>query len=175
MRLVFVSCMCIMSILCLNNLVYAGFFDSLEQDVGASSHGQIVSDLGGLYDDPEMAGYVDAVGQRIVQVSDRQDIQYRFYILNHKVVNAMAVPGGYVYITRGMLQKLENEAQLAAVLGHELAHITKKHGMDNVKKAMGFQVLLIGLTSFMGGSKKSRRAAQIAAIAGSIGFNFAML
>ena len=63
------------------------------------------------------------MGKKLVNVSHRKGVDYRFYILNSKHINAMAVPGGYIYITKGMLEKLDNEAQLAAVLGHEIAHV----------------------------------------------------
>ena len=81
------------------------------------------------YDDQELAELVQAVGERLAANSHRPDLIYRFTVLDSKTVNAFALPGGYIYITRGMLAYLNSEAELAAVLGHEIGHVTARHSV----------------------------------------------
>ena len=96
-----------------------------ELELGAEAHAAILRDFG-HYRDPDLQAYVDAVGQPIAAASHRPHLGYTFTVLDSDIVNAMATPG-YVYITRGLLALLESEAELAAVLGHESAHITARH------------------------------------------------
>lgn len=94
---------------------------------------------GGLYtQDPALTAYVQEVGQKLANTSDRPSLPFEFAVLNDSVPNAWAMPGGKLAINRGLLLELENEAELAAVLGHEIAHATARHGA----KAMERQVLL---------------------------------
>ena len=83
----------------------------------------------GVYRDKELTAYFERVGNRVAKESSRPDLKYHFTILNDDTVNAFAVPGGFVYITRGLLMHLNSESELAAVLGHEIAHITEKHAL----------------------------------------------
>lgn len=82
-----------------------------------------------VYQDEQLSQYVSRVGQKLAAVSDRANIQYHFTVLDNPEINASALPGGYVYINRGLLAYLQDEAQLAAVLGHEIAHITARHSV----------------------------------------------
>ena len=84
---------------------------------------------GGIYNDPVLAAYVTAIGEKIAAISHRPELIYHFTILDSPVVNAFALPGGYVYITRGMLAYLNSESELAGVLGHEIGHVTARHGV----------------------------------------------
>ena len=77
-----------------------------------------------MYNNPELQRYIATVGQAVVEVSERPDIDYYFAVLDSSAPNAFATPGGYVFVSVGLLRLLENEAQLAGVLGHEIAHIT---------------------------------------------------
>lgn len=88
----------------------------------------------GLYEDELLTDYVNMVGLTVSRAAPRQDLVYRFAILNSGVVNALAVPGGYIFITRGLLDMLENEAQLASVLGHEVAHVSQRHVAKEIQK-----------------------------------------
>lgn len=81
------------------------------------------------YDDPKLAELVQRVGEKLAAQSHRPDLYYRFTVLDSKTVNAFALPGGYIYITRGMLAYLNSEAELAAVLGHEIGHVTARHSV----------------------------------------------
>ncbi|MDH3670641.1 MAG: M48 family metalloprotease [Gammaproteobacteria bacterium] len=83
----------------------------------------------GVYDDPELQAYVTRVGKKLAAQSHRTDLVYRFTVLDSPEVNAFALPGGYIYITRGLMAYLNSEAELAAVLGHEIGHVTAKHAM----------------------------------------------
>ncbi len=82
-----------------------------------------------LYDNPALQQYIQLVGDRVARVSHRQSLIYRFTLLDSPQVNAFALPGGYIYITRGLLAYLNSEAELAAVLGHELGHVTARHSV----------------------------------------------
>ncbi|AQA16977.1 peptidase M48 [Halioglobus japonicus] len=90
------------------------------------AHQKIV-DAGQLYDDPELQAYIDRIGQRLVAHSDEPDGKFTFSVLDTDVINAFAAQGGYIYISRGLLPYLENEDELAGVIGHEIGHITGNH------------------------------------------------
>ncbi len=93
---------------------------------GEKQHAEMV-EQDYLYDDPELTAYIDKVGQRLVAHSDRPNGEFTFNVLDVPDINAFAAPGGYIYISRGLLAYLENEAELAGVLGHEIGHITGGH------------------------------------------------
>lgn len=81
----------------------------------------------GQYDDAKLAAYVDSIGKRLAKVSELPNLDWHFTLLDDPVVNAFAMPGGYIFITRGILAHLNSEAQLAGVLGHEIGHVTARH------------------------------------------------
>jgi predicted Zn-dependent protease len=81
----------------------------------------------GVYDDDDLAKYLDELGQKMAKISHRPQLKYEFKVMDSPVINAFAVPGGYVYITRGIMAHLNNEAELAGVVGHEIGHITARH------------------------------------------------
>ncbi len=97
-----------------------------EIQMGAEADQQIVAQYG-VYDDPALASYVNQLGQKIAAVSDDPGLTWTFRVLDSPVINAFSVPGGYVYVTRGLMAELQNEAQLAMVLGHECGHVTARH------------------------------------------------
>ena len=94
-----------------------------------------------LYDDPELQAYVDRIGQRLAATSERPELPWTFTVLDDAAVNAFAVPGGYLYVTRGILTHFNSEAELAAVLGHEIGHVTARHSVEQMSR----QQLLGGL------------------------------
>jgi predicted Zn-dependent protease len=98
-----------------------------ELAMGKEADPQIIKEFG-LYGDSELQRYMNQQGQAIAKISHRSNIPYQFRVLDSDVVNAFAVPGGYVYFTRGIMAQFNNEAQFAGVLGHEIGHITAKHG-----------------------------------------------
>jgi len=97
-----------------------------ETKLAGEEHQRFVSSPG-LYSDKELQDYVQQVGNKIVAASDRKDIEYQFFVLNQSEVNAFALPNGHIYITRGLLAYLGTEAELAAVLAHEVAHVAARH------------------------------------------------
>ena len=107
-----------------------------EKRIGAEQHPQILKEFGGAYEDPELGAYVATIGARMAAVSDRPDIKYTFTILDSPVVNAFALPGGYVYVSRGLLALADNEAELAGVLGHEIGHVTARHSAERYSRSV---------------------------------------
>jgi predicted Zn-dependent protease len=98
---------------------------------------------GGDYElDPQLTAYVAGVGQRLAAVSDR-DLPYEFVVLNSSVPNAWALPGGKIAVNRGLLTELTNEAELAAVLGHEIVHAAARHGALAMQRGILLQVALV--------------------------------
>lgn len=106
-----------------------------EQSIGAAIALQVVARYGGLDDRPEWTRYLNLVGGAVALTSDRPDIPYRFAVLNHDSINAFAAPAGYVLVTRGLLAQIRNEAELAAVLGHEIAHVSQKHILEVIQRS----------------------------------------
>ena len=113
-----------------------------EKKIGKRMDPVILKQMG-YYADPFLQDYVKRIGQKLVRVSDKRAIRYEFKVVDEYRENAMAVPGGYIYITRGMLAVLNSEAELAGVLGHEIAHITQRHGARQMTKALGAQILTL--------------------------------
>lgn len=115
--------------------------------IGRKYAPEVEKQMDGRIDDPELQQYIDRIGQRIVRVSQNRDFQYHFVALNHKSVNALALPGGYIYITKGMLKKLTTEAQLAAILGHEVTHVVARDVSAAISRDIGIGILLSAATS----------------------------
>jgi predicted Zn-dependent protease len=92
--------------------------------------------------DNEVQDYVNGVGQRIAQVSDRKDLPFQFTVLDSKEINAFAAPGGYIYVYSGLLKILDDEAELAGVLSHEISHVVGRHGVKKLQQVLGVQVVL---------------------------------
>ncbi len=110
--------------------------------IGRTNHPKIIEQYG-RYDDEALQAYVQSVGERLASVSHRSTLLYRFTVLDSPVINAFALPGGYIYITRGLMAYLNSEAELAAVLGHEIGHVTARHG---VRQQSAAQAANIGYT-----------------------------
>lgn len=117
---------------------------SEEQEIamGREADPQIIAQFG-LYEDQSMQNYINAMGQQMVKISHRPGIKYEFKILDSEVINAFAVPGGYVYFTRGIMSHFNNEAQMAGVLGHELGHIAARHSVEQQRNQILGQLGLI--------------------------------
>jgi len=122
---------------------------SEQQDIaiGRKYAPEVEKQMGGRIADGVLQNYIDSVGQRIARVSHRPDLEYHFVALEDKSVNAFALPGGYIFITKGMLKKLTTEAQLAAILSHEIAHIVARHSSANMSREIGISILLSAVTS----------------------------
>ena len=94
-----------------------------------------------VYKNAEVTAYVQSVGDRITRVCDRRDIAYYFAVIEKDELNAFALPGGYVYIYTGLMEVLDDEAQLAAVLAHEVGHVTARHSTERLTAMYGYSVL----------------------------------
>ena len=92
------------------------------------------SRFGGEYPNQAWTRYINLVGKTVAEVSDRPTLNYHFAILNSQEQNAFAAPGGYIFITVGLLKTLKNEAELAGVLAHEIAHVTKQHMLETIRR-----------------------------------------
>lgn len=111
-----------------------------EIELGKKEHAKIISQFG-VYKNPELQAYINQVGQRVAAESTRPEIEYVFTILDDDMINAFALPGGFIYVTRGMLAHMNSESGLAAVLGHEIAHVTEKHALRRENRSKGINVL----------------------------------
>lgn len=94
-----------------------------------------------VYDTGGVQAYVERVGRSVAKYADRQDIEYTFTVLDDPMINAFAIPGGDIFVTRGLLTVFENEAHLAAVLGHEVAHQVERHIMKRIRADMAFNLI----------------------------------
>lgn len=93
----------------------------------------------GYYDGPDLQNYIAQIGQRVAATSDTR-FSFQFKVVDQTTINAMALPGGFIYLTRGMLAELNDEAQLAGILGHEMTHVNSRHAAKLLTKAFGAQL-----------------------------------
>lgn len=114
-----------------------------ELQMGAQAHQQIVEQFG-IYDEkPELNEMVTRIGRRVAAVSDRPDLPWTFTLLDTPMVNAMALPGGYVYVTRGILERMNSEDELAGVIAHEISHVAARHSAQRISQAQLAQLGMV--------------------------------
>jgi predicted Zn-dependent protease len=119
-----------------------------EMALGKESDPQVLGEFG-LYPDSAMQTYLDVRGQAMAKISHRPNLPFQFKVVDSDVVNAFAVPGGYVYFTRGIMAHFNSEAQLMGVLGHEIGHVTARHSAQQYTNQMFTQVgLVVGMIAF---------------------------
>jgi predicted Zn-dependent protease len=94
-----------------------------------------------LLNNTTVQNYVNGVGQSIAKICDRTDVEYKFKVIDKDEINAFACPGGFIYIYTGLLELLDNEAQLAAILSHEISHIVARHSMKKLQNIYGYSIL----------------------------------
>lgn len=142
-----------------------------EQDVamGLQAAPQMAQEFGGLYPDERLQAHVKSVGQRLVIRSRANQSpfnqHFNFHLLaDNRTVNAFALPGGQIFITAALYERLENEAQLAGVLGHEIAHVIARHGAQQMAKSD----LTNGLIGAVGVASGTAEGAQMAAAVGQM-------
>ena len=107
--------------------------EAAEVAEGRKAHEQVLAEYG-VYANPALQAYVNAVGQKLAAQSHRSQLKWTFTVLDSPEVNAFALPGGYVYITRGIMAYLDSEAELAGVIGHEIGHVTARHGAQRATR-----------------------------------------
>ncbi len=137
--------------------------------LGAQATPEIAAEFGGAVRSPELQAYVAEVGRALAAQTeaDNPGLPWEFTLLNSSVINAFALPGGKVFITRGLADKLTSEAQLAGVLGHEVGHVTARHTNDRYADAIGANVGVAVLGAVVGAASKSDSAGQAAANIGA--------
>ncbi|MDO9461425.1 MAG: M48 family metalloprotease [Alphaproteobacteria bacterium] len=113
---------------------------SQESAIGAEEHPKIIKQYGGVYDEAQVSGYVAAVGGRIVANSEIPGVPFHFTVLDSPIVNAFALPGGYVYVTRGLIALANSEAELASVLAHEVGHVAARHTAQRYNRSVGMSL-----------------------------------
>ena len=119
--------------------------ESQEIEMGRESDKSILAQYG-VYEDITLEQYVDKVGKKLAAVSERPSLEWHFRLLDSPVVNAFALPGGYIYMTRGIVAAMNSEAQLAGVLGHEIGHVTARHTAKQITRS---QLAGVGLLAGM--------------------------
>ncbi len=96
-----------------------------------------------IVQDAEINRYLTLLGDSIAKLADTRGLTYRFYLVNSQEVNAFAVPGGFIYVNRGLIERTTNMAQLAGVLGHEIGHVTMRHSVDRMQKAQRANIVVV--------------------------------
>ena len=132
-----------------------------ELNIGRSAHPQIVEYFGYYHNQP-LQSYVNRVGQKLVTVCKRRDIDYTFTVLDSDMVNAFAIPGGYIYLTRGLLALLNNEAEMAGVLAHEIGHVVGRDSAAMMSQQLVSQFAMLGsLAGAVAGNSGDMAAASM--------------
>jgi predicted Zn-dependent protease len=116
----------------------------------------------GVYEDQALQEYVNGIGQRLAKLSHRPELEFHFTVIDSEEINAFAIPGGYVYITRGIMAYLNSEAELAGVIGHEIGHVTARHSIKQQSQSAITNILGMGAAIFTG----SGAVADLAGIGG---------
>lgn len=130
-----------------------------EVKVGAQEHQKILAQFGGAYQDKKIQGYVNGLGQQLAAKSELPNLKWTFTVLDSDIINAFALPGGFVYVSRGLIALADTEDQLAGVIGHEIGHVTARHTANRYSAAVGANVLTtiasIGVAVLAGGEAGS--------------------
>lgn len=147
-------------------LAFYQMSDSEEIKIGQEAFPKAIQQTKGEYQDPVLQEYVNKIGLSLAQVSQRPRLPYKFKVVNDSSPNAFALPGGHIAITRGLLVGLQSESQMAAVLGHEIGHVTARHAAQGIQRGI---LLNLGLSILSGATSNAtyggvaRQAGQIAA------------
>ncbi|MFZ2957974.1 MAG: M48 family metallopeptidase [Candidatus Ozemobacteraceae bacterium] len=149
--------------------LFGGVETKSEESMGAATH-KSLSGKPGFSNNKAELDQLGRVARKLVPVCDRKDLTYRFSVLNTDEVNAFAAPGGYVYVTRGLLKMVSSDDELAGVLAHELGHVNCKHGIHQAEKA-GLITLAVTLMGVNDKTKKAQGAATIAAYFANLQFS----
>ena len=139
-----------------------GISTQQEVQMGTEYSAQINAQLP-IVQDAEINRYINVLGDSLARVADARGLDYTFYIVNAAEVNAFAVPGGFIYVNRGLIDRTQNLSQLAGVLGHEIGHVVRRHSVEQMEKAQGANLgLMLGCTLInICGSQAANAAIQI--------------
>jgi len=145
-----------------------------EIEIGKSAASQISKETK-PYTDKQAIEHLEAIGQRVARVSDRKDIPYNFYMIDDEALNAFTVPGGHVYMHRGLFSVLDDD-ELACVLAHEIGHIAARHVVKRLQASLGYQLLsTIALNQYIKGHEDRRKRAGYVSYAAATAFNLVKL
>ncbi len=125
--------------------------EAKEIEIGRSSDPEIQRKYG-YYPDPDLQNYISSIGEVLARNSHRPSLAYHFKVVDSPSINAFALPGGYVYVTRGILAYLDSEAELAGVMGHEIGHVTERHVVQQLTAAFGLQLTSLILSTAVKGA-----------------------
>jgi len=116
-----------------------GISQQQEVELGTDYARQINSQLP-IVGDPELNRYINVLGDSIARLTSRGDLDWRFFIVDSREVNAFAVPGGFIYVNRGLIERTTDMSELAGVLGHEIGHVVRRHSIEQMEKAQGANI-----------------------------------
>lgn len=126
-------------------LAYAGIISTKQEIAIGRDVAKQIEEHYPLVDDPELQERVDRIGKRIVAVSERPDLPYTFKVLDVDEVNAMAAPGGFIYVFKGLVDLMPTDDELAGIIGHEVGHVVERHSMAQLEKTLGMTLLMAGV------------------------------
>ncbi len=138
--------------------------EEMEVQLGREAVPEVEAQFGGVHPDYRINDYVARIGRSLAEVTERPHLPWTFKVVNSMDVNAFALPGGFVYVTKGLLLEMDSEAQLACVLGHEAGHITARHSVDQLQKALGMQVLVAAVGAGTGSPDAEAVAKVVSAL-----------
>jgi len=144
--------------------------DKKANKMGSDAYPSLRQQWGGDYNDPELQEWISSIGMELAKNSHSPELPYKFTVTNSSQLNAVCLPGGKIFITRGLLSELENEAQVAAVLGHEVGHATARHAEHSMSRGMVLQAAVFVGSVVLNQRAKSRSERLI----GQLGLNAAM-
>ncbi len=133
-----------------------------EVEIGREAAREIERELK-LYNDPVVTAYINSLGQKLARYSRRSGLTYYFKVVDTDEVNAFALPGGWLYVNRGLITTAENESELAGVIGHEIGHVDRKHGARAISRQLGAAMFLDVTLGGADASAKRRAGRQVAA------------
>jgi len=110
-----------------------------EVEMGAQESQQVAAQLP-MLNDATINAYVNSLGRTLASTTSRSDLSWQFAVVNTDVINAFALPGGYIYVNRGVLSRASNESELAGVLGHEIEHVVRRHSVKQMEQTQGANV-----------------------------------
>ena len=142
-----------------------------EVEIGRQAAQEVEKEIP-MYSDPVVVSYVDSLGQVLAKHSRRADIPYCFRVVDTKEVNAFALPGGWLYVNRGLIAAAENESELAGVIAHEIGHVVGRHGARQITRRYGLAVLV---ELALGGGEGSSLAREIAGQFAAVGAGLTLL
>lgn len=141
---IIITILCLLGVTCaVQPAAEAGMISEKQEIEMGKAAAQQIEARYGVINDPQITDRVNRIGQSLVEVCGRKNLKYTFKVLNTEDVNALACPGGYIYVFKGLLDYMSSDAELAGVLGHEIGHVVKRHTVHQIEKNMWTQLVAI--------------------------------